>query len=135
GGEHAEQGFFGHVLGGMGAITAAIASAGRAAGLQIATGAPVARILVRGGRAAGVALADGTEIVAGTVLSGADPKRTFLHLVEAAELPGDFRAAVGGIKIDGPCTRVTLPHGPPSPTPPTPASTAPHTHHTWSTGN
>jgi len=108
GGEQAEQGFFGHVLGGMGAISGAIASAGRAAGMQIATGAPVARILVQGGRAAGVALEDGTEIAAGTVLSGADPKRTFLHLVDKAELPGDFRAAVGGIKMDGPCGKVNL---------------------------
>ena len=108
GGEHAEQGFFGHVMGGMGAISDAIASAGRAAGMQIATGAPVERILVRGGRAAGVALADGTEIAAGTVLSGADPKRTFLGLLGKADLPGDFRAAVAGIRMDGPCGKVNL---------------------------
>ncbi len=108
GGEHAEQGFFGHVLGGMGAISDAIASAGRAAGLQIATSAPVARILVKGGRAAGVALEDGTEITAGTVLSCADPKRTFLQLVDKADLPEDFRAAVGGIRMDGPCGKVNL---------------------------
>jgi phytoene dehydrogenase-like protein len=108
GGEHAEQGFFGHVMGGMGAISGAIASAGRAAGMQIATGAPVARILVGGGRATGVALEDGTEITAGTVMSGADPKRTFLHLVDQAELPGDFRAAVGGIRMDGPCGKLNL---------------------------
>jgi phytoene dehydrogenase-like protein len=108
GGEHSEQGFFGHVLGGMGAISGAIASAGRAAGMQIVTGAPVGRILVRGGRAAGVALADGTEIAAGTVLSGADPKRTFLQLVEAVELPSDFRAAVSGIRMDGPCGKINL---------------------------
>ncbi|MGH3190697.1 MAG: phytoene desaturase family protein [Streptosporangiaceae bacterium] len=108
GGEHAEQGFSGHVLGGMGAISDAIASAGRAAGMQIATGAPVARILVQGGRAAGVALEDGTEIAAGTVLSGADPKRTFLHLVDKADLPDEFRAAVGGIRMDGPCGKVNL---------------------------
>jgi phytoene dehydrogenase-like protein len=108
GGEHAEQGFFGHVLGGMGAISGAIASAGRAAGMQIVTGAPAGRILVRGGRAAGVALADGTEIAAGTVLSSADPKHTFLHLVEEAELPSDFRAAVDGIRMDGPCGKINL---------------------------
>jgi len=108
GGEEAEQGFFGHVLGGMGAISGAIASAGREAGMQVATGAAVARILVRGGRAAGVALEDGTEIGAGTVLSGADPKRTFLGLLGKQELPDDFRAAVGGIKMDGPCGKVNL---------------------------
>jgi phytoene dehydrogenase-like protein len=108
GGEDAVQGFFGHVMGGMGAITDAIAAAGRAAGMQIATGAPVASILVRGGRATGIALQDGTEIQAGTVLSGADPKRTFLGLVDSGELPGDFRAAVAGIKMDGPCGKVNF---------------------------
>jgi phytoene dehydrogenase-like protein len=108
GGEQAEQGFFGHVMGGMGAISDAIASAGCAAGMQVATGAPVAWILVRGGRATGIALEDGTEVEAGTVLSGADPKRTFLHLVGAGELPEDFTAAVRGIKMDGPCGKVNL---------------------------
>jgi phytoene dehydrogenase-like protein len=108
GGEQAEQGFFGHVMGGMGAISGAIASAGREAGMQVATGAAVTRILVRGGRAAGVALEDGTEVTAGTVLSGADPKRTFLGLLGKEELPDDFRAAVSGIKMDGPCGKVNL---------------------------
>jgi phytoene dehydrogenase-like protein len=108
GGEEAVQGFFGHVMGGMGAISGAIAAAGRAAGMQIATGAPVASILVRGGRATGIALEDGTEIEAGTVLSGADPKRTFLGLIDKEELPEDFRAAVGGIKMDGPCGKVNF---------------------------
>ena len=108
GGEDAVQGFFGHVMGGMGAITDAIAAAGCASGMQIATSAPVARILVRGGRATGVALEDGTEIQAGTVLSGADPKRTFLGLIDKKELPDDFRAAVGGIKMDGPCGKVNF---------------------------
>ncbi len=108
GGEAAVQGFFGHVMGGMGAISDAIAAAGSAAGMQIVTGAPVASILVRGGRATGVALEDGTEIEAGTVLSGADPKRTFLGLVDKEELPEDFRAAVAGIKMDGPCGKVNF---------------------------
>ncbi|MGH9649239.1 MAG: phytoene desaturase family protein, partial [Terriglobales bacterium] len=42
------------------------------------------------------------------VLSNADPKRTFLSLVEASELPEDFRAAVRGIRMDGPCAKVNL---------------------------
>ncbi len=108
GGEQAEQGFFGHVMGGMGAISGAIAAAGREAGMQAATGAEVTRILVRAGRARGIALADGTEVEAGLVLSGADPKRTFLGLVGSEELPDDFRAAVAGIKMDGPCGKVNL---------------------------
>jgi phytoene dehydrogenase-like protein len=108
GGEEAVQGFFGHVMGGMGAISDAIAAAGQAHGLQIRTGASVAQIMVRGGQATGVALADGTELTARVVLSGADPKRTFLGLVDKADLPDDFSSAVAGIKMDGPCAKVNL---------------------------
>jgi len=108
GGDQGVQGFFGHVIGGMGAISNAIAAAGRSHGMQIRTGTPVARILVRDGRALGVVLADGTELTAGTVLSGADPKRTFLQLIDSADLPADFRTAVAGIKMDGPCAKVNL---------------------------
>src|SRR5262249_31003365 len=50
GGEHELQGFYGHVLGGMGAITHAMAAAARELGVTIRTSAPVARIEVRNGR-------------------------------------------------------------------------------------
>ena len=108
GGEKSVQGFFGHVLGGMGAISDAIASAGRSHGLEIMTGAEVTSVIVKNGAAAGVALEDGTELTARVVLSGADPKRTFLQLVDKAELPDEFREAVRGIKMDGPCAKVNL---------------------------
>ncbi len=108
GGEHDIQGFFGHVMGGMGAITQAMASAARQFGAEVRTSAPVARILVREGRARGVVLENGTEIAARVVVSNADPKRTFLGLVEEAALPEEFRTAVAGIKMDGPCAKVNL---------------------------
>src|SRR5207244_12324306 len=108
GGEHELQGFYGHVIGGMGAVTQALAAAARKRGVEIRTSAPVARIDVRGGRLRGVVLEDGTEISARTVLSNADPKRTFLGLIDASELPEDFRRAVKGIKMNGPCAKVNL---------------------------
>lgn len=108
GGEQERQGFYGHVIGGMGAITQAMASACAGLGVTIRTSAPVARIQARGGRIQGVALEDGSEIRAGAVLSNADPKRTFLQLVEPSELPEDFRSAIRGIKMDGPCAKVNL---------------------------
>ena len=108
GGEHELQGFYGHVLGGMGSITEAMARAARGFGAEIVTGAPVARIDVDRGRAKGVTLDDGTEIDARVVLSNADPKRTFLGLVDEASLPEEFRRAVAGIKMDGPCAKVNL---------------------------
>jgi phytoene dehydrogenase-like protein len=108
GGKHEMQGFYGHVIGGMGAIAQALAAAARQRGVEIRTSAPVMRINVRNGRVVGVVLEDGTEISARMVLSNADPKRTFLGLVDQNELPGDFRRAVSGIKMNGPCAKVNL---------------------------
>jgi len=108
GGEHELQGFFGHVMGGMGAITQALAASGRKLGVEIRTSAPVAQIEVRDGRARGVVLEDGTEIRARIVVSNADPKRTFLKMVAASELPNEFLHSIRGIKMDGPCAKVNL---------------------------
>ena len=108
GGDGEIQGFYGHVIGGMGSITQALASAGRRLGVEIQTSAPVARIDSRDGTARGVILEDGTEITSRAVLSNADPKRTFLGLVDPNELPSDFRHAIQGIKMDGPCAKVNF---------------------------
>lgn len=108
GGEHDLQGFYGHVMGGMGAITQALAASGRKLGAEIRTSAPVAQIDVRDGRARGVVLEDGTEIRARIVLSNADPKRTFLKMVAASELPTEFLHSIRGIKMEGPCAKVNL---------------------------
>ena len=108
GGEHELQGFYGHVMGGMGAITLALAASGRKLGVEIRTSAPVAHIDVRDGRARGVVLEDGTEIRARIVLSNADPKRTFLKMVAASELPSEFLHSIRGIKMEGPCAKVNL---------------------------
>jgi len=108
GGEHELQGFFGHVMGGMGSITQALAASGRKLGAEIRTSAPVARIDSRNGKVRGVTLEDGTEIRAKMVLSNADPKRTFLKLADPKELPVEFLEAVRGIKMCGPCAKVNL---------------------------
>jgi phytoene dehydrogenase-like protein len=108
GGEHELQGFYGHVMGGMGAITTAMAAAARGFGVEIRTDSPVSSIDSRNQRVRAVVLEDGTEIRARVVLSNADPKRTFLTLVEERELPADFVNAVRGIKMNGPCAKVNL---------------------------
>ncbi|MFZ1158407.1 MAG: NAD(P)/FAD-dependent oxidoreductase [Candidatus Sulfotelmatobacter sp.] len=108
GGEHELQGFYGHVMGGMGSITQALAAAGRKLGVEIRTSAAVARIDIRNGRAHSAVLEDGTELRARMILSNADPKRTFLGLVAASDLPEDFRSAIQGIKMQGPCAKVNM---------------------------
>src|SRR6202158_6318150 len=50
GGEHELQGFYGHVMGGMGAITRALAAAGRKLEVEIRTSSPVAQIDIRNGK-------------------------------------------------------------------------------------
>jgi phytoene dehydrogenase-like protein len=108
GSEREQQGYFGHVMGGMGAITRAMAAEAQARGVEIRTESPVGRVEVRNGRVEGVVLEDGTLFRARTVLSNADPKRTFLGLLEPTTLPEDFLEAVRGIKMDGPCAKVNL---------------------------
>ena len=108
GGQHAKQGFVGHVMGGMGAITSAMAGACHSVGVELRTGAVVRQVVVRDGRAVGVLLEDGTEIDAGTIVSNADPRRTFLELVPTAALEPEFVASVRGIKMDGPCAKLNL---------------------------
>src|SRR6266849_9374003 len=108
GGEHEVQGFYGHVMGGMGAITSAMAKAARGFGAEIRTSSPVQQIDSRDGRVRGVVLDDGTEIRARVVLSNADPKRTFLGMVPERDLPADFVHAIRGIKMDGPCAKVNM---------------------------
>src|SRR5215813_6081308 len=98
GGEHQLQGFYGHVMGGMGAISEALAAAGRKSGVEIRTSNSVSQIETRAGRACGVTLEDGTRIRSRMVLSNADPKRTFLKLLPERELPDHFVRAVRGIK-------------------------------------
>ena len=76
--------------GGMGALTAAMAAAAKKAGAEIRTSAEVKQILVKNGPVTGVALANGEEIAAKGVVSGADPRRTLLGLLDPVHLPPSF---------------------------------------------
>ncbi|MGH8316243.1 MAG: phytoene desaturase family protein, partial [Steroidobacterales bacterium] len=91
GGEAREPGFQGHVVGGMGAITEAMRRACVDLGVTIRTRAGVERINQRNGRVCGVTLDSGDMLDATTVVSNADPKRTFLTLLAATDLDEDFR--------------------------------------------
>jgi phytoene dehydrogenase-like protein len=99
---------WGFVNGGMGRVTEVMADAAREAGAVIRTGAEVAAIRVKGGRATGVTLADGEEIDATTVLSNADPRRTFLSLCDDTSLPEDFRASIKGFRCEGSSMKINL---------------------------
>jgi phytoene dehydrogenase-like protein len=89
-----KKGAWGHALGGMGAITQAMAKSCEALGVEILIDAPVRQVLVDGGKAAGVELADGRHIGAGIVASNVNPSLLFQRLVAPADLPAEFRTRI-----------------------------------------
>ncbi len=99
---------WGFARGGTGALSQAIASAAREAGVEIKVNAPVAQVIVKNGAAAGVALENGDEYAANVVVSNADAKRTFLKLVETRHLPDEFIHDVQRFRISSPVCKVNL---------------------------
>lgn len=94
--------------GGMGSVADALARRARARGVEIRVDAPVSRVLVERGVAAGVLLESGEEVHARAVASGADPHRTFLGLVDAADLPAHFRTDIEHFDMRGSMARVHI---------------------------
>jgi phytoene dehydrogenase-like protein len=78
----------------------------KAAGGDIRTSAPVAQVLVDRQQVRGVRLESGEEILAKTVVSGADPRHTLLGLVGAPELPPEFVWQTQSIKMRGSVAKV-----------------------------
>ena len=99
---------WGFVRGGMGRVTEAMADAARDEGCAVRCDAEVSRILSRAGRASGVELADGRQIRARVIVSNADPKRTFLRLCDASELPEGFADAIGAYRSNGTSMKINL---------------------------
>ena len=88
-------GAWGHAIGGMGAITQAMAKACREQGVEIVVDAPVEEIIVERGKAAG-AVAGGKAWRAGAVAAGVNPRLLFGRLLPRAPSPtrrrGGWRA-------------------------------------------
>ncbi|MGD0617986.1 MAG: NAD(P)/FAD-dependent oxidoreductase [Bryobacteraceae bacterium] len=103
-----KRGLWGFVRGGMGAVSEAISAAARSHGTQIRTNASVSRIEVRAGRAHSVVLEGGEEIEAGIIASNLDPKRTFLGLIDAKELPPEFAERIRTFRSEGTSCKINL---------------------------
>jgi phytoene dehydrogenase-like protein len=95
-------------IGGLGALSEALAKAASAAGAQLRLSAPVARILVVDDRAGGVELESGERYSAATVVSSADPKTTFLRLLGARHLDAGFVRRVDHLRARGLAAKLHL---------------------------
>jgi phytoene dehydrogenase-like protein len=96
------------VAGGMGAVTQAMANAAQQAGAEIRTGAEVAEIKIKDGAVQGVVLTSGEEIQAHAVISNADPKRTFLKLMDPVLLSPTFTKRLQNYRMNGTVAKVNL---------------------------
>jgi phytoene dehydrogenase-like protein len=97
----------GQARGGPGAVTAAMASAARAAGAEIQVDTRVDRIAVTEGRVTAV-IAGGREYPADAVVSAIDPKTTFLRLVDPTDLSSDFASKMRNYRAAGTMAKVNL---------------------------
>ena len=95
------------VKGGPGFATQSLSSAARAAGAEIRTSTRVDRIVVRDAAVRGV-MASGQTLEADVVLSSADPKTTFLRLIEPSELLPDFAGKIQNYRANGTVAKVNL---------------------------
>ncbi|MBU6207602.1 MAG: NAD(P)/FAD-dependent oxidoreductase, partial [Alphaproteobacteria bacterium] len=93
-----KKGMWGHSVGGMGAITQAMAKACELAGVEISLEAPVAKLLTDGGKVSGVRLESGEEIAAPIVAANVGPALLYRQLVEAGDLSPEFRKRIANFK-------------------------------------
>ena len=85
-----QRGVWGHAIGGMGAISDAIASEARRLGVELRTDCEVARIDVRAGRVHAAVLADGSELRTRCIAASVNPRLLYLRLIEPAALPPEI---------------------------------------------
>lgn len=85
-----KRGVWGHAIGGMGAITQAMAKAATIRGAEIRLSTRIRRVLIENGRASGVETDTGEAIRARAVAAGINPRLLYLDLIDSSALPGGF---------------------------------------------
>jgi phytoene dehydrogenase-like protein len=86
-----KKGVWGHAIGGMGAITQAMAQCAASRGVDIRVNAGVRELIVENGRAVGAVTESGQVFRAAAVASNLNPKLLYSQLIDPAHLPADFR--------------------------------------------
>ena len=88
------KGAWGHAIGGMGAITQAMARCAADRGVDIHLDSPVREVIVEGGRAVGAITERGESYRASAVISNLNPKLLYEKLIDPAALPEAFRERI-----------------------------------------
>jgi phytoene dehydrogenase-like protein len=98
-----KRGQWGHAIGGMGAISEALASEAQRLGVEIDCNAPVVRV-----RPGVVELEDGREVAGRAIVANVDPKRLFLSMVDASLLEREFRERIERLKFGSASFRMNV---------------------------
>jgi phytoene dehydrogenase-like protein len=98
-----KRGVWGHAIGGMGAISEALAAEARRLGVEIECEAPVASV-----QPGEVLLEDGRRVAARAIVANVDPKRLFLKMVDAEMLDRDFRERIERLKFGSASFRMNV---------------------------
>ena len=96
------------ITGGPAALASSLGAAATRFGVEIRTGSQVSRIDAKDDRAIGVTIDGGEQIEARAVISGVDPKRTFLTLCDAEYLPPEFLWRMKHYRSRGTLAKVNL---------------------------
>jgi len=94
--------------GGMGGLSQALAQAAKAAGVEIRTSAHVSQIRDAYTDKPKVVLASGEEIESRAVVSNADPRTTFLNLVDPIDLEPNFLLKMRNYRASGVVAKINL---------------------------
>jgi len=103
-----KSGVWGHALGGMGAITQAMATEARRLGVHLEIDAPVKRIVTEKQRATGIELEDGRVIRGNAIAANVGPKLLYLKLLAEADVPAEFRGRIERLRVDSATFRMNV---------------------------
>lgn len=103
-----KRGAWGHAVGGMGAITRAMAESAKSRGAEISLESAVKRVCVESGRVTGVLLENGDTIAAKRVISNVNPKLLFLELMDAADLAPEFLERIRAYRCESASFRMNV---------------------------
>jgi phytoene dehydrogenase-like protein len=103
-----KSGVWGHAVGGMGAITQAMAAEARRLGVHLATDSPVKRIVTERDRATGIELEDGRVITGSAVAANVGPKLLYLKLLADAALPAELKGRIERLRVGSATFRMNV---------------------------
>lgn len=102
------RGIWGYQRGGMGNISESLAHVAKQSGVRIETEQTVRSLLLKNDRAIGIVLNNGVRVLADIVVSGVDPKQTFLKLLPDARIFRNLKKRVNNLDFSSASMKINI---------------------------